>query len=64
MAKNKSKKTKNVLTPIRIGYDYLKIQRKLNREIELERNGGHWVAGKKSTKVKKIITEIGTGKLI
>ena len=24
--------------------DYIKIQKKLNREIELERNGGRWVA--------------------
>ena len=53
MAKNKSKKTKKALTPIRIGDDYLKIQRKLSREIELERNGGHWVAVKKVHKSKK-----------
>ena len=24
--------------------DYIKIQKKLNREIELERNGGRWVS--------------------
>lgn len=24
--------------------DYIKIQKKLNREIELERNGGRWIA--------------------
>ena len=53
MAKNKSKKTKKALTPIRIGEDYIKIQRKLNREIELERNGGHWVAVRKVHKSKK-----------
>lgn len=29
---------------MRIGDDYLKIQRKISREIELERNGGHWIA--------------------
>ena len=34
-----SKKNKK-LKPITIGEDYLKIQRKLSREIELERNGG------------------------
>lgn len=53
MAKNKSKKTKKALTPIRIGDDYLKVQRKLNREIELERNGWHWVAIKKIHKTQK-----------
>ena len=53
MAKNKSKKTKNALKPIKIGEDYLKIQRKLSREIELERNSGHWVAINKLHKSKK-----------
>ena len=53
MAKNKSKKAKKALTPIRIGDDYLKVQRKLNREIELERNGWRWVAVKKVHKSKK-----------
>ena len=24
--------------------DYIKEQKRLNREIELERNGGHWIA--------------------
>ena len=41
------------LKPIIIGKDYLKIQRKINRELELERNGGHWVAVKKIHKSKK-----------
>lgn len=27
-----------------IGDDYIKIQKKINREIELERNGGRWIA--------------------
>ena len=31
----------------------IKIQRKINRELELERNGGHWVAVKKVHKSKK-----------
>ena len=36
-------KSKNKKKPIIIGEDYIKIQRKLNREIELERNGGRWI---------------------
>lgn len=35
--------SKKKLKPIMIGEDYIKIQRKINRELELERNGGHWV---------------------
>jgi hypothetical protein len=27
-----------------VGEDYIKIQKKLNRELELERNGGRWIA--------------------
>lgn len=38
---------------MRIGDDYLKIQRKLNREIELERNGGRWIAVDRPWKNKK-----------
>ena len=36
-----------------IGEDYIKIQRKINREIELERNGGRWVAVDRPWKNKK-----------
>lgn len=45
--------SKKKLKPITIGEDYIKIQRKINRELELERNGGHWVAVKKVHKSKK-----------
>ena len=45
--------TKKKLKPITIGQDYIKIQRKINRELELERNGGHWIAIKKTHKSKK-----------
>ena len=44
----KSKKT------IKIGGDYIKIQKKLNREIELERNGGRWIAIDRPHKNKKL----------
>ena len=33
--------------------DYIKIQKKLNREIELERNGGRWVALDRVHETKK-----------
>ena len=46
-------KSKNKKKPIIIGEDYIKIQRKLNREIELERNGGRWVAVNRTHKSKK-----------
>jgi hypothetical protein len=45
--------TKKKIKPIVIGQDYIKIQRKINRELELERNGGRWVAVKKVHKSKK-----------
>lgn len=45
--------TKKKIKPIVIGQDYIKIQRKINRELELERNGGRWVAVKKVYKSKK-----------
>ena len=45
------RKSKNAM---RIGDDYLKIQKKLNREIELERNGGRWIAIDRPHKNKKI----------
>ena len=38
---------------MQIGDDYLKIQRKINREIELERNGGRWIAIDRPWKNKK-----------
>lgn len=44
---------KNKKKPIIIGEDYIKIQRKLNREIELERNGGRWIAVNRVHKSKK-----------
>lgn len=44
----KSKKT------MKIGGDYIKIQKKLNREIELERNGGRWIAIDRPHKNKKL----------
>ena len=47
-----SKKIKK-LKPITIGEDYLKIQRKLSREIELERNGGRWISVNRPHKSKK-----------
>ena len=47
-------KSKNKKKPIIIGEDYIKIQRKLNREIELERNGGRWIAVNRTHKSKKI----------
>ena len=47
-----SKKNKK-LKPIKIGEDYLKIQRKLSREIELERNGGRWISVNRPHKSKK-----------
>lgn len=47
-----SKKNKK-LKPITIGEDYLKIQRKLSREIELERNGGRWISVNRPHKSKK-----------
>lgn len=39
---------------MKIGDDYIKIQKKLNREIELERNGGRWVAVDRPHKNKKL----------
>jgi len=36
-----------------IGDDYLQAQRKLSREIELERNGGRWIAVDRPHKNKK-----------
>ena len=36
-----------------IGDDYIKIQKKINREIELERSGGRWVAVNRPWKNKK-----------
>lgn len=46
--KQKNKKS------MRIGDDYIKIQKKINREIELERNGGRWIAVDRPHKNKKI----------
>ena len=46
-------KSKNKKKPIIIGEDYIKIQRKLNREIELERNGGRWIEVNRTHKSKK-----------
>ena len=37
-----------------VGDDYLKMQKKINREIELERNGGHWIAIDRPHKNKKL----------
>ena len=37
-----------------IGEDYFKIQRKISREIELERNGGRWIAIDRPWKNKKL----------
>ena len=34
--------------------DYIKIQKKLNREIELERNGGRWVSVDRVHESKKV----------
>lgn len=36
-----------------IGDDYIKINRKISRELELERNGGRWVAVNRAHKSKK-----------
>lgn len=33
--------------------DYIKIQKKLNREIELERNGGRWISVNRVHESKK-----------
>lgn len=38
---------------MKIGDDYVKVQKKLNREIELERNGGRWVAVDRPWKNKR-----------
>ena len=46
-------KKKRKIKPIVIGDDYLKIQRKLNRELELERNGGRWMSINRVHKSKK-----------
>lgn len=46
-------KKKRKIKPIVIGDDYLKIQRKLNRELELERNGGRWISINRVHKSKK-----------
>lgn len=37
-----------------IGDDYVKVQKKLNRELELERNGGRWIAVDRPWKNKKL----------
>ena len=36
-----------------IGDDYIKINKKINREIELERNGWHWISIDRPHKNKK-----------
>ena len=46
-------KKKRKIKPIVIGEDYIKIQRKLNRELELERNGGRWISINRVHKSKK-----------
>ena len=46
-------KKKRKIKPIVIGDDYIKIQRKLNRELELERNGGRWISINRVHKSKK-----------
>ena len=46
-------KKKRKIKPIVIGDDYLKIQRKLNRELELEKNGGRWISINRVHKSKK-----------
>ena len=46
-------KKKRKIKPIVIGDDYLKIQRKLNRELELEKNGGRWISVNRIHKSKK-----------
>lgn len=38
---------------MKIGDDYIKVQKKINREIELERNGGRWIAVDRPHKNKK-----------
>lgn len=55
MEKNKvnDMKKKRKIKPIVIGDDYIKIQRKLNRELELERNGGRWISINRVHKSKK-----------
>lgn len=44
------KRTKKTM---HIGEDFLTINKKINREIELERNGGHWIAIDRPHKNKK-----------
>lgn len=46
-----AKKTKNTM---RIGEDYITIQKMLNRELELERNGGRWIQVDRPHKNKKL----------
>lgn len=48
-----SRKT-NKKKPLHIGDDYIKIQRKINRELELERNGGRWIAVDRPWKNQKL----------
>ena len=55
MEKNKvnDMKKKRKIKPIVIGDDYIKMQRKLNRELELEKNGGRWISVNRIHKSKK-----------
>lgn len=46
-------KKKRKIKPIVIGDDYIKIQRKLNRELELEKNGWRWISVNRIHKSKK-----------
>ena len=46
-----AKKKKNTM---RIGEDYITIQKMLNRELELERNGGRWIQIDRPHKNKKL----------
>lgn len=46
-----TKKKKNTM---RIGEDYITIQKMLNRELELERNGGRWIQIDRPHKNKKL----------
>ena len=55
----KKKKKKN-----NIQEDVIKAMRKANREIELERNGGRWIAVNRPHKNKKNMIEKETLKLI
>ena len=44
---------KRTTKTMHIGEDFLTINKKINREIELERNGGHWIAIDRPHKNKK-----------